>query len=293
MTKVLILLSTWNGAKYLPAQIDSLLAQRFDGDLQILVRDDGSSDGTVEYLDSRNDPRIRIVQGKNLGAQGSFFALMQMAQREEADFIALCDQDDVWLPEKLACAISMLGIDQPGLYASSLQLVDEHLRSIGCFTHPGDRSFVATLLCNFATGCTCVVNRSFLQQIPFPDDGRKVLMHDWWLASLAATGHKIAYDPTPHIQYRQHSTNHVGIRTGLGMAVAKINKLIFNPPEVSRFDHANQLLIAGQGRFSQNHLAVLDHFLKGHHSALGRFHFITRYKPRIGFARILLFLIFG
>ncbi|WP_230482008.1 glycosyltransferase family 2 protein [Sphingomonas sp. Leaf21] len=293
MTKVLVLLSTWNGAKYLPAQIDSVLAQRLDGDLHILVRDDGSSDGTVEYLHSRHDPRIRVIQGENLGAQGSFFALMQMAQREEADFIALCDQDDVWLPEKLARAISMLDIDQPGLYTSSLQLVDEHLRSIGRYTHPGDRSFVATLLCNFATGCTCVMNRSFLQQIFFPEDGRKVLMHDWWLASLAATGHKIAYDRTPHIQYRQHSANHVGIKTGLAMAFVKINKLIFNSPKVSRFDHAHQLLLTGQGRLSQNHLTILKRFLKGRHSAIGRLWFISRYRPRIGFSRILLFMIFG
>ena len=292
MSTTLVLLSTWNGERYLPAQIASLLAQRLPGDLRILIRDDGSSDDTVGLVRRLDDPRIRLVEGKNLGPRGSFLALLQMAQQEEADFVALCDQDDVWDPEKIAQAISMLGSDKPGLYSSTLNLVDDNLASIGMYTHPGNRSFVSTLLCNYVTGCTCVMNRRFIEQLPFPEDADRIIMHDWWLASVATLGGQVVYDRRSFIGYRQHAANHVGIKTGIGKVVAKLRSASGRPP-TSRFDQARELLRSAEDRLSPGQKKTLLAFLKGEGSRLQRLRFVLARRTGIDLARILLFVTAG
>ncbi|MFV0624657.1 glycosyltransferase family 2 protein [Sphingomonas sp. ac-8] len=291
--KVLILLSTWNGTRYLTAQIDSLLAQDVDGGIHILVRDDGSSDGTIDDIRNLGDPRIELVEGENLGARGSFFSLLRMAQARDAEFVALCDQDDVWRVDKLARAIAMVGSEQPALYASSLDLVDDNLASLGKYTHPGDRSFTATLFVNFVTGCTCVMNRTFLQRLVFPQDDAAVLMHDWWLASIATLGARIVYDPVSGIQYRQHAANHVGIRMGVGKIVEKGRSLMRRKSGPTRFDHAGQFLRAAENRMSDDQQLIVRDFLRTEHSRVRRMRFVRTHRLEIDLPRKLLFVLFG
>ena len=152
--------------KYLPEQIDSVFAQEGAIGLALMVRDDGSNDDTVAYLRNR-DEHISVERGSNIGPCKSFLELLRKAKQSQFDFVALCDQDDVWEPTKLAAAIHSMPPDRPALYASALTLVDEELKPIGVFKHRGDRSFAATLLCNFVTGCTCVLNRKFLDALVF------------------------------------------------------------------------------------------------------------------------------
>lgn len=109
--KIHILLSTYNGEKYLKAQLDSIFEQTYKN-FVLFIRDDGSSDHTVEIIQNyrkQNDfiaSRIRFVKGKNVGWQRSFWLLLE--QSKGAKYYAFCDQDDVWLPQKLEAAIDML-----------------------------------------------------------------------------------------------------------------------------------------------------------------------------------------
>ncbi len=292
MSKVLVLLSTWNGMKFLPEQIASLLAQDVEGELSILVRDDGSSDGTVAYLRSLG-PRVQVVEGQNVGPRASFFDLLRLARETDADIYALCDQDDVWHPHKIQRAQSGFTDGRPALYASALALVDEGLAPIRTYVHPGDRSFAATLMCNYVTGCTCVFNRAFLERMPFPDDPEKVIMHDWWLASIATIDADIRYDPVSSIAYRQHASNHVGIKSGLMATLAKIRKAMTHKPAVTRFDHARQLQAATRDRLDPVQRRTLDRFLASEHSPIRRSMFALRHLQAVGAQAALRFAAFG
>ncbi|MFH0933671.1 MAG: glycosyltransferase family 2 protein [Pseudomonadota bacterium] len=221
--RVWVALATYNGARYIGEQIASIRQQSFS-DWTLLVRDDMSRDGTLALIESAAalDPRIRILRdgrGK-LGAIGNFGALMAEALKEGADYLFFSDQDDVWHPEKIAImlgAMRELEASSPGrplLVHSDLAVVDGSLAEISpSFMDYSklspDRAVPGVLLCqNQVTGCATVINRSLLEQAcPVP---REVLMHDWWLALLAAAAGKIAYVPMPLVSYRQHEGNVLG-----------------------------------------------------------------------------------
>ena len=130
--KILVLMSTYNGEQYIKEQIESILEQ--DGvNVHLLIRDDGSRDGTIEILKdySKRYNNIEMYQGKNLGACQSFFNLMKNAGMEY-DYYAFADQDDVWERDKLKAAISRIeGEEQiPVLYCGTYKLVDKELKEI-------------------------------------------------------------------------------------------------------------------------------------------------------------------
>ena len=103
--KTCILLSTFNGEKYLEEQLDSLKSQTFK-DVFVLARDDGSSDSTKEILLRNESETFKWYSGENVGAARSFMLLNNDAP--EADYYAYCDQDDYWFPEKLEAAVNIL-----------------------------------------------------------------------------------------------------------------------------------------------------------------------------------------
>ena len=293
MTRVVVLLSTWNGMRFLPEQIETLFAQEFRGKLSILVRDDGSTDGTLDYLGALEDPRIRVIEGRNLGPRGSYFDLLRLARETDGDYFALCDQDDFWKSDKIARAISLIQRDVPVLYASSLDLADEALAPIGHYRHPGDRSFVSTLLSNYVTGCTCVMNRAFLDWMPFPEKPDNTIMHDWWLASVATIGAQIVYDERSRILYRQHASNHVGIKTGIPDLLAKLLRAVAVSSAVSRLEHAIELKKCAGDRMSSDQREILSEFLVGRHNWFRRANFVLRHRTNITVTSALRFVIFG
>jgi glycosyltransferase involved in cell wall biosynthesis len=216
--RVQILLSTYNGARFLAEQMDSLLAQDHP-DLEILARDDGSTDGTVEILRAYagQDPRIQVVVGENLGPVQSFFRLLQTAS-PSASYLALCDQDDVWGPDKVSRAVrrlSAIGEETPALYCSRLACVDADLRPIGCTPLPRRGPGLYNALVEAVPwGCTCVLNqaarRLVLRRIP-----EKAYLHDWWLYLVVAAFGRVVYDPEPSILYRRHAANATRVATGV------------------------------------------------------------------------------
>lgn len=279
--RLLVLMSTWNGELYIQAQLDSILSQVFDGRVEVLIRDDGSQDRTLELLSQYDGGRVTVTTGQNLGAKGSFFELMRMARDIPADYYALADQDDLWMADKLSQAVKPLETPRPALYCSALRLVDEKLDVLSTYRHPGDRSFASTLLCNFATGCTCVFNRPLLDSLEFPADCRQILMHDWWLASTAAAMGLVFYDEQQHILYRQHAANQVGIKQGL-LGVAKRFRYLLSPHlGPSRLTQAQALKAAYLGYFPAPAMATLDHFLSASQSFLGRMAFAWTHKSHV------------
>ena len=213
--KVVVLMSTWQGERFVEEQLRSILAQ-LPPNGQLIVRDDGSTDAGVARIEALGDARVTVLRGENLGFARSFFALLDAAP-DAADVVMLSDQDDVWLPDKIARAISHLAgmNDRPALYCSRLRLVDETLSPLGSSPAWHRRpSFRNALVENIAFGCTCALNRAGLRLARDHGDPDLLYFHDWWLYLVVAAFGDVVADPQPTILYRQHASNSVGAREG-------------------------------------------------------------------------------
>lgn len=211
---VVVLLSTYNGERYLAEQLESILSQKFECNLTLIIRDDGSSDNTRNILLAHEKANQNIILsfGDNVGVVQSFFELLKMANETlHADFYFLCDQDDIWLPDKIKRACGMLRMQNGScLYSSSLNVTDEHLQHKYVMKHSLAHSSYDAIYTNAVTGCTAAWNKHFQELIRIPDGSEEVLMHDWWLYLIAAFFGTHVYDERPSIMYRQHSANVVG-----------------------------------------------------------------------------------
>ncbi|MCA9457868.1 MAG: glycosyltransferase family 2 protein [Caldilineaceae bacterium] len=216
---VIVLMSTYNGEKYVADQIRSIICQLGPED-QLLIRDDGSTDETVNIIFSFNDARIEVVVGSNIGFARSFFWLLYHADRRHAIYM-LADQDDVWLPEKIARARTSLAQDpSPRLYCTRLQLVDTTLRPLGLSpalrVPPGFENAVCE---NIATGCTIALNSAAMDVVQKVQlsalENHKIHYHDWWLYLLISYFGCVIWDSNTTIMYRQHALNSVGMAAGL------------------------------------------------------------------------------
>lgn len=209
MQRVQILLSSYKGQSYIEEQINSILAQ-VNVDIRILIRDDGSDDDTLPIIKKYNDPRISIIEGKNIGATNSFLELIRLSG--DAEYYAFCDQDDVWDSDKLISAINMLnkfaGI--PAIYSSNTRLVNKELQFLKNENKSPNTTLGSALIKNYATGCTVVFNHDLMKNLKKNTD-IVVPYHDWWVNLVAlSVGGVSLYDNTPHISYRQHGNNVVG-----------------------------------------------------------------------------------
>ncbi|WP_455621466.1 glycosyltransferase family 2 protein [Parabacteroides sp.] len=224
MKKIVVLLSTYNGERFLCAQLDSLMAQE-GVVLRVLARDDGSLDGTREILadyEERYPGVLEVIEGENVGFAMSFTRLLQRAVERyvDADYFAFCDQDDVWMPDKLKAAVDrLIGEDQslPLAYCSNTTLVDVNLRVIRQAWNP--REVVLTkeraLIQSFATGCTMVFNRvaaeTYVTHLP-----EVIKVHDFLMYQLCMFLGKVVWDEKSHILYRQHGNNQIGKKDFMG-----------------------------------------------------------------------------
>ena len=198
-----IALCTYNGALYLPEQMDSLLAQNWDN-LEIVAVDDGSTDGTRDILQDyvSRDHRISLhLNDRNLGFFLNFEKAISLTRGE---FIAPCDQDDWWHPDKLRGLYEAIG-DHALAYCDSL-LVDQEGRSLDRRISDVSRMYEgvdpsAFLFANCVSGHAMLFRRSLLANaMPFPTG----MFHDWWLAFVAASTEGLVFIPQPWVKYRQH-----------------------------------------------------------------------------------------
>jgi glycosyltransferase involved in cell wall biosynthesis len=214
MKKVLVLLSAYNGEKYLQEQLDSLLGQE-GVEVHILIRDDGSTDSTISLVEryiQEHPNEIELIKGENIGCKESFFALIKKAVQkgnESYDYYAFCDQDDEWLPEKLHRAVEMLDNkqDQYKLYFCTANLVDQDLNFICSTLPPKVFNYKTSIYSNPALGCTMVFNRELLEMCNrAPIEGCN--LHDAWMFKCANfLDAAIISDDRPLINYRQHGDN--------------------------------------------------------------------------------------
>lgn len=207
---VSILMSTYNGEKYLCQQIDSILAQE-GSKIRLIVRDDGSTDRTTAILSSYSDRGLLSwYQGTNVGPAQSFMDLLCKAP--ESEYYAFADQDDYWNSDKIACACEKLKANRntPALYIGQTMPADEQLRPLSYVKHSPLLTFGEALVHPYANGCTMVLNHP-LRELIATHSPKDFYMHDWWVVLVAAAiGAHIAYDIVPHMAYRQHAANVIG-----------------------------------------------------------------------------------
>ncbi len=235
---IAIVVSTFNGQKYIEEQISSLLQQDYPN-ISIIVRDDGSTDKTVDLLRDiqKSNPGISLIYGKNLGVAASFNELLAAASGHY-DYIFLCDQDDFWHPEKVSISLSRMletekkyGKNTPILVHTDLQVVDEALQIIAPsfwkyqkLNGNNGACLNRLLLQNVVTGATVLINKALLEKsLPIQS---AAVMHDWWLALNACVFGKVVAIDRPLISYRQHSANAVGAHgTSTAAALMKLTEL--------------------------------------------------------------------
>ena len=222
MRRVLILLSTYNGEKYLREQLDSILSQK-DVDITVLVRDDGSKDSTCKILEEYKTKHKNIVVHieNNIGCKKSFFTLLKYAKENHNnyDYYAFSDQDDVWLDDKLISAIKLMEqSDSPcKFYSSGSTKVDCNLNKILQRNEYKACSFGNNIISSNVLGCTSVFSKSIMFScsdcydivINLPD--HLLPYHDAYSSLVAfALDSYMVFDNNSHILYRQHGHNLVG-----------------------------------------------------------------------------------
>lgn len=228
---VSVLLCTYNGADHLSEQIRSYFAQSH-WNWSLLVSDDGSTDGTLDMLADLKRTTARavdVVQGPRRGATPNFLSLICRPEVRDG-YVALSDQDDIWLSHKLERAIAALEAvppDVPAVYGSRTRVVDRGLRPIRL--SPRFRrapSFRNALVQNIAGGNTLVLNAAARRLVAAAGPDQDVVSHDWWIY-LLVTGHggRFIYDPEPGLLYRQHGANLVGHNRSLRGLVKRLGSL--------------------------------------------------------------------
>lgn len=228
---VVVLLSTYNGEKFLAEQLDSILAQT-GVDVLVSARDDGSSDRSREILrqyQSRHPGRIFLPElpPGNLGPVASFAVLLEHALESAKDYpnsrryFAFADQDDVWAGAKLAADMQQMLLAEglspgPVLVHSDLRVVNANLEPIAPSLavyqglQPRRQNFGRMLVANNVTGCTVLINAALAREaLPIP---ATAVMHDWWLALAARITGRVVYIDRPLVDYRQHTGNTLGAR---------------------------------------------------------------------------------
>lgn len=224
--KIDILLASYNGEKYIKQQIESILQQTYK-EWKLFIKDDHSTDKTVEivkeYIHKFPEKIFLIESSINSGSAKDNF--MSMLEYTTAEYVMFCDQDDVWLSEKVKVTLGAMkkvvlkyGQDLPALVHGDLQVVDKKLNlvaeSLFYMQNLDSRKvlFRDYLVQNNITGCTVMINRALINKIK--EIPRNYIMHDWWFALIASAFGKVYYMDNKMIKYRQHENNAEGAKNG-------------------------------------------------------------------------------
>lgn len=206
---VAILMSTFNGEKYIKEQIESIISQ-IDVNIHIYIRDDGSSDNTIQIIEGfmKSYPqKISLIKGKNIGFADSFYYLIK--QNYVADFYAFSDQDDIWDSKKIISAINMISTNNPKLYFSNLNSFDINGNSKLVLNNNTIENYNRYYFIINGFGCTMVWN-DLMHKILNKYDKPKEMTHDVWVNLIGHIFGDVMYDQRSFINYRIHENNACG-----------------------------------------------------------------------------------
>ena len=205
--KVAVLISTYNGEKYIKEQLDSILNQTYKN-IEIVIRDDGSKDSTVDIIKEYQERYNNIIlkEGTNVGFIKSFFQLLSLA---DADYYAFCDQDDSWIENKIELAVRALNeVDnsKPNMVFGNSDYYDENMKLIGKGEEHKTFSFKNSLYECVAQGMTMTINQ-VAKKIIIENLPEKCLFHDWWTYMICSGLGNVLYNDTTVVKYRRFAKN--------------------------------------------------------------------------------------
>lgn len=254
--KIAVMMSTYNGEKYIRDQIESILNQK-NVDVTLYIRDDCSTDSTNDIINSymkNNNNIILLNDSQNVGPGLSFMLLLKEAYcaDEIYDYYAFADQDDIWFDEKLSKAVEkIVDYQEPILYCSN-QTLYRNGESLGMkFESEPEISLIRSVSSNDFAGCTMVMNKELVKIIivrGVPEIGfLKSRNHDAWIYMIASVEGKVVYDPNSYMLYRLHENNVVGISKINAPFKERVKKIFTKESKNVRCRSAQYLLKAYDG----------------------------------------------
>lgn len=223
-------MATYNGADFIREQLDSILRQSHRNWV-LHVSDDGSTDATLdivrEYAGRLPDGQILLYEGPRNGFAQNFLSLLRRPEAK-ADFYAFCDQDDIWLEDRLARALSQMAAGMGGLYCSRTCLVNEVGKVIGFsplfLNRPDFRNALVQSVAGANTMVFSNAVRDLLARVP---QGADVISHDWLAYILTSgSGGTVIYDQQPSLYYRQHGFNLMGANATLRGRLERLFRML-------------------------------------------------------------------
>ena len=259
--KIAVLMSTYNGEKFIVEQLESIFSQKCEMDFDLWVRDDGSTDKTREILDKyQREGKLKWYTGNNLKPAKSFMDLFMHCR--DYDFYSFADQDDYWYPDKLQKGINSLkGIEKEALYFSNALLVDEKRNSLGrmVYRHKINCDFFSLATAGGVLGCTIMLNRKLAERMFEAGVPDKITMHDCYSSIVCSIfDGTILYDEQATMDYRQHSSNVVGSQASKLGAIKNRFKMICTPAKVSIAEQSASILKIYDDKLSDEKRRWLD-----------------------------------
>lgn len=271
--KICVIMSTYNGEKYIEQQLDSIFTS--PQNIFLYVRDDGSKDRTIEILKdygTKHAVPIEVNEGKNVGSAESFLTALRDCPK--ADYYAFCDQDDVWIDGKLSAAMEQIGAtNQPVLWCSDYQVTDSDLHVIiqSVLEQPVQDS-VRAVFYNNVPGCTMVFNWALMQELRKVEISN-IRMHDIMAINVALITGRVIFDKTPYVLYRQHGNNVLGYRhkkIQIGKWIKEKLELVINKENYSTSEYAQAVLNAFESEMNAREKAEYKLISKMNGSLISR-----------------------
>jgi glycosyltransferase involved in cell wall biosynthesis len=212
--KVIVVMATFNGQKYISEQITSILGQKFVS-VELHIFDDGSDQSNINLLKSFESEKIFLhFDSERKGPQ--FRYLHALKDFGYAEFVSWADQDDIWDPNKIHVAIEAIqGLNLPALYCSNVDIYDNlkqnSISGLMQRTHYSLPQFPLSVFENSAMGCTIVLNKKSVELLTKCFDS-KIIMHDWFALLVVLTCGQVVFDFNSHMKYRIHDMQAVGFR---------------------------------------------------------------------------------
>ncbi|MFM9328682.1 glycosyltransferase family 2 protein [Paenibacillus mesotrionivorans] len=293
--KIAILLTTYNGEKFIQELLDSILVTNHLESLFLYIRDDGSTDNTIRILKqyrAKYKHNIQVYFGKNIGILPGFNFLLKKSLEGDHFYFMFADQDDKWLDvkiDKLVTSLKANDLQKPKLVHSDLYVVNENLDIISesfwqyQYLHSDSINLNQILIQNVVTGCTIGINRKLAEMVyPIPEEA---VMHDWWIALTASAFGIIESINEPLVYYRQHSSNTIGAQEYF----FSMKKLI-EPFVMSKYTRqAEAFYLKYSDKLSESQRKMLNDFIRL--SYVNRIHAVkiifTHSFYKIGFLRNL------